>query len=165
MRKTAATMSLMLLFATGGVALERTHDESFDFSAVKSFAWIEEPGWKVNPVADRRVRSAVESELTDKGYQMIGADGADLLLDYRAAVRDRLQIDEVWRGRRLRGPVVRVWDVATYAEGTLLLDMLSADDRELVWRGTISGAISRETAEKRIKKAVARLLKKFPPGE
>ena len=164
MNRTVGAIALALLFAAAATAVERTWDESFDFSSVKGFAWVEEPGWKVNPLADRRIRSAVESTLEAKGYSITKPGSADLLLDYRAAVRDRLQIDEVWRGRRLRGPVVRVWDVTSYAEGTLLLDMLSPGEGDVVWRGSISGAISRETADKRINKAVSKLLKKFPPG-
>lgn len=164
MRRTVALLALALLGAVPAAAVERTWDESFDFSTVKTFAWVDETGYLVNRVANRRIREAVESTLAAKGYEMGDAADADLLLDYRAAVRDRLTIDETWRGRRLRGPVVRVWDVSTYAEGTLMLDMLTADD-ELVWRGIVTGAISPETAEKRIRKAVAKLLKKFPPGE
>ena len=165
MRAIAGLATLVLLGAVVASAVERNYDESFDFTAVKSFAWVEKPGWEVNPRADRRIRGAVESALAGKGLMMTAAADADLLLDYRAAVRDRLRVDETWRGRRLRGPVVRVWDVTSYAEGTLLLDMLTASDRELVWRGIISGAISPETAEKRIKQAVDKLLKKFPPAE
>ena len=164
MRRAWATITLALLFAGAATALERTWDESFDFSSVQSFSWVEEPGRQSNPVADRRIREAVEATLTAKGYSLGEPADADLLLDYRAAVRDRLQVDDVWRGRRIRGPVVRVWDVSSYAEGTLLLDMLTRDGDDLVWRGTISGAISRQTAEKRIRKAVTKLLKKFPPG-
>jgi hypothetical protein len=165
MRVFAGMVTMALLCAVAAPAVERNYDESFDFQAVKNFAWVDKPGWKVNPLADRRIRGAVESALAAKGFTMTAVADADLLLDYRAAVRDRLRVDETWRGRRLRGPVVRVWDVTSYDEGTLMLDMLTANDEALVWRGIVSGAISPETAEKRIKKAVNKLLKKFPPAE
>jgi hypothetical protein len=165
MRRWMGFVLLTLIGTVAAAAVERNYDETFDFSAVQSFAWVEAPGWKVNPVADKRIRSAVEARLSAKGYSLAEAGEADLLLDYRAAVRDRLRMDEVWRGRRFRGPSVSVWDVTSYAEGTLLLDMLNSNGDELVWRGIVTGAISPETAEKRIQKAVAKLLKKFPPAE
>ena len=44
MRRTIAALALALLFATAATAIERTYDETFDFSAVRSFAWVEKPG-------------------------------------------------------------------------------------------------------------------------
>ena len=51
-----------------------------------------------------------------------------------------------------------------YLNGTLVVDMLDQKSKELLWQGVAKGTISEkpEKREKRIPKAVAKLMKKFP---
>ena len=49
--------------------------------------------------------------------------------------------------------------------GTILVDILDAESRELIWRGTATAAISTkaEKNEKKLNKLVGKMFKKFPP--
>ena len=65
------------------------------------------------------------------------------------------------RGRLRRTGAVRV---ESYKEGTLIIDLVDAERRELVWRGTATGAVSDLTqAEKKLFGAVGRIFEAFPP--
>ena len=58
-------------------------------------------------------------------------------------------------------------DVHQYEEGTLILDFVDADAKELIWRGTATKALDSnptpEKIEKNIGNVVAKILAKFPP--
>jgi hypothetical protein len=54
--------------------------------------------------------------------------------------------------------------VRTYKEGTLIVDIYRAAEKELIWRGTVTGTVSENPQkEKNINKGVAKVFKKFPP--
>jgi hypothetical protein len=55
----------------------------------------------------------------------------------------------------------------TYTEGTLIIDAIDAETNQLIWRGSISGAIDNpENLHKKVMKAVEIIFRKFPikPG-
>jgi hypothetical protein len=56
--------------------------------------------------------------------------------------------------------------VRTYEEGTIIVDIYRADDKQLVWRGTVTGTISDDPKknEKNIVKGIAKLFEKYPPA-
>ena len=58
-------------------------------------------------------------------------------------------------------------DVYQYTEGTLILDLIEAKSKQLVWRGMAQGTIdenaSPEQRERRLNEAVMRMLANFPP--
>ena len=54
-----------------------------------------------------------------------------------------------------------------YDEGTLILDIVDAESRTLIWRGSaraeVSATVAPETREARVREAVRRILEQFPP--
>jgi len=55
--------------------------------------------------------------------------------------------------------------VRTYRQGTLIVDMYKADQKQLIWRGTVTGTISDNPQQvaKDIPKGIQKLFKKYPP--
>ena len=57
--------------------------------------------------------------------------------------------------------------VREYEQGTLLLDFVDPETRQLLWRGSASARIrpssSPEESQKRANEAVAAMLERFPP--
>ena len=84
-------------------------------------------------------------------------------------MRDRtIDILESWIAAGLgRWPAAADVRVASYEEGTLLLDLVDGTRNELVWRGSAQARIdpSRSPQERTelIRTAVRRMLEKFPP--
>ena len=58
--------------------------------------------------------------------------------------------------------------MSEYQVGTLILDVVLAHDRQLIWRGSASDEVypdlSPEAREKRIRSAVEKILAPFPPS-
>lgn len=57
--------------------------------------------------------------------------------------------------------------VSEYQQGTLLLDVVKADNKQLIWRGTATDEVypelGQEAREKRLREAVQKILAQFPP--
>jgi len=144
--------------------IETDFDRGFDFSKVKTYAIATQPPGPndplgVNPMNDRRVRAALDSELVARGYTRDTTGHPDVLVAYHAATRNRVGLQDWgygpgrWGSRRI--------DVNQYTEGTLVVDLVDAPNRQLVWRGSASGTIEPKEADKKIKKAVAKLMEQL----
>jgi Domain of unknown function (DUF4136) len=157
----AGCLGLLVAGLAGATTVKYDFDPEADFTAYQSFAWRDDVPGLPNPFADKRIRAAVAEELTAKGLTGTDRENADLILIYRAAARRELRADSTWYGPRW-GRGVRV---TSYPVGTLMLDLIDRQRGELVWRGTVSGVVTGdpEKNEKRIRSAIAKLLKKYPP--
>jgi hypothetical protein len=166
----------LALFACRSVHVHVDYDPEEDFSGYQRFAWY--PGSAdqsgnlavQNPLIDARVRQAVERTLTEKGFEKAGPGSADFYVAYHLSVESRLDTYTVDRyygryGWTMSIPETRV---DQYEEGTLVIDVADARDRELVWRGTGTRRIERsptpEETTQNVDRAVAEILDSFPPG-
>jgi len=135
-------------------------DETIDFSPWKSWAWKRPELPNESSIAEIRIRRALEEGFAAKGYTNVERAAADFLIDYHAAIGRELRLDEGWGfpGRR----DIRV---NSYAKGVLVVDVFERATGRLVWRGSVSDALASDPAkaDKKMGKAVAKLLKKFPP--
>ena len=172
-----AVLSLLL----GGCAtmdIATDYDPSADFSGFRSYAWMEtRPRPTADPRIDSgllesRVRGAVEAELAAKGYGKDEGGSPDFLVGYHAAVRDRLDVYTMNNSYGYRpGWGWGAADVYTYQyeEGSLVIDIVDAGSKQLVWRGRAQAEINRsagpEERDARIRESVRRILERFPPGK
>jgi hypothetical protein len=123
-----------------------------------------------NPVAARSVSYAVGQTLEAKGMKEV-AQGGDLLI-YGHFVRDeKLQFDTYgyttvgWYGW---GYSPAVTTARVIPVGTLLIDLVDASTKKLVWRGMVKDEIDAQLyPEEREKKAIGiakQLFADYPPG-
>lgn len=180
----SALLALALLAAAGctTVRVKTDHDPDREFSGLRTFAWLEPPlreqpkpetGEDVDPFAhntllDKRVRSAVEAELTGRGYAP-AAEGEtpDFLLRYHVILRDRTVSQPVFVGggyHRYPYSYSGYYGTYTYEEGTLVLDVIDPGSRQIAWRGWGRGRTGDEhLGAEEVKTYVAEILERFPP--
>jgi hypothetical protein len=95
------------------------------------------------------------------------SDTADLYIGYRSAIDEERRWD-AW-GTRAFGSGEASWTSSTIAVGTLFLDMYDPGTKELVWTGratkTIDPSSNHEKNIKNLDKAIAKLLKNYPPKQ
>lgn len=158
------------------VTVKLDYDKEANFAALKTFAWLPIP---VNPAAgvkealernslmDKRIRRAVEAQLTAKGYH-VNVNNPDFMMTYHIGVEDKIAVTDWgygygWRGW---GGPSRV-DVYQYQQGTLILDVIDSRSKQLIWRSFAQGAIDpyapTEKREQRLNDVVGRMLANFPP--
>lgn len=154
----------------------------YDFSAIRTLRLVSpaEPGsgdTRINsPLVEERIRNAIRDQLVAKGFTVIDA-AADANLTWQLGTRAGLESDRsgfsVGFGTFSRHSAVGIgygfpgYDVDSYDESVLTIDILQPVDNSLLWRGSdsrrlVDGATP-ETITETINDLVGRVLKKFPP--
>jgi hypothetical protein len=142
-----------------------------DFSKYKSYKWVQIQGAeKPDQIIDSQITLAIDKALAAGGLTKVTGDKADLYIAYQIAYTKEQQ----WTTYNVGGPYA--WRYgggtgmatsSTIAIGTVALDMFDPAAKELVWKGKASKTLSNEKdpakRQKNIDKAMAKLLKDFPP--
>jgi hypothetical protein len=176
-------LSLVLLLAGAGSALAQdvryNFDKSANFAVFKTYKWVAIKGaTPLSDLADRQVKSAVDDELATKGLTKSESDTADLYIGYQAAVgqeKEYTSFDTGWGygpgwhggGWYGGGGGMTSGTTSTIYIGQLALDMYASSPHSLIWRGVASKTLDTEAKpekqQKNLAKAVAKLLKNYPP--
>ena len=171
-----AVLALVIVPALGGgVALAQDVNVNYvpgtDFSKYKTYKWIEIQGAeKPDQIVDTQIKQAIDKVLGGKGFTKATGEAADLFIGYQVAVNQERQWNAyntggygAWRYGGGMGTATS----STIHIGTIALDIYDASAKELVWKGqatkTLSGEKDPEKRQKNIEKAMAKLLKDFPP--
>jgi hypothetical protein len=180
--KPLLALPLVLLLAGGGTAAAQdvryNFDKQADFSSFKTYKWVTIKGaTQLSELADRQVKAAVDAELTKKGLAKSDSDSADLYIGYQAGVgqeKEYTSFDTGWGygpgwggGWYGGGGGMTTGQTSTIYIGQLALDMYASSPKSLVWRGAASKTLDPkakpEKQQKNLEKAVAKLLKNYPP--
>jgi len=150
-------------------------DPEEDFSNYRSYAWLpgspEQSGNLAvqSPLIDARVRQAVDRTLKEKGFEKREQGQPDLYVAYHLSVESKLDVYTVDRYYGRYGYAVSIPEtrVSQYDEGTLVIDIADAREKELVWRGTgikrVQPSPQPEKTTEAVNRAVAEILASFPP--
>jgi hypothetical protein len=119
---------------------------------------------------DAQIKQAIDEALAGRGLTKADGDAANLAIGYQVALTQQQQWNTYSTGgygaRRYGGGMGTATSTAINI-GTVALDMYDAAAKELVWKGqaskTLSGEKDPEKRQKNIDKAMAELLKDFPP--
>jgi hypothetical protein len=169
-------------FAVAGgcsnMQISSDYDPGVDFSRLGSYGWLPDPRPPTgdprldSSLLDGRIRSAVKAQLAARGYREVSPDQADFLVTYHVALESKLDVDTMYRSYgygwgRGYGPVELDTVVREYEQGTLLLDFVDPETRNLIWRGSASAEITPDSTperrQERVNRAVAGMLERFPP--
>jgi len=140
-----------------------------DFSKYKTYKWVEIQGAeKPDQILDAQIKQAIDKVLGGKGLTKATGDTADLFIGYQVALNQERQWNAYGMGGAWRwGGGMGTATSSTIQIGTLALDMYDAGAKQLVWKGqatkTLSGEKDPEKRQKNLEKAMAKLLKDFPP--
>lgn len=178
-----ALFSITLFFLAAGAAVAQdvryNFDKDTDFSKFKTYKWVPmKNAPKVDDLLDKQIKEAIDTELAKKGLTRTDADTADLYLGYQVGVGTEKQFtsyDTGWGygpgwyrgGWYMGGGGMTTGQTSTIYVGQLALDMDDSKNHDLVWRGIVSKSIDPkakpEKQQKNLTKAVAKLLKNYPP--
>jgi hypothetical protein len=167
---TAATLTL-----AGTIALAQSvtydYDRTTNFARLRTYAWVRGTGVD-DELNHKRIVSAVDGQLAARGLREVppGA-GPDVLVSYHATFDTDLVVTgqssgAAWVGPRfgaIRTGSVRAHEVVI---GTLAVNLMDAQTRTTVWRGTatkdVSPKASPEKRDRNIENAVARIFRHYP---
>lgn len=156
------------------------YDKSTDFSNYKTYQFV---GWQkdsdkvMSEFDKKRLREAILAEMTARQFKLVESD-ADMGVSLYIVVDQKTSTTSYTnfyggagygRGRRVAGgwgsgSASTTYSESDYLQGTLVLDFLDEESKDLIWQGVATGTINEkpEKREKSIPKSVKKLMKKFP---
>ena len=123
----------LVFAACSGISVHSTHNPSVDFAALKSFDWLSTPPEIRNTVEDASMRDLLGAELASKGLWR-SKEKPDLLVAVHRTIEGSLNTRG--SGYEIRDGRIRTYELQ---EGTLVVDLIAAANKEGVWRGTATG--------------------------
>lgn len=124
----------------------------------------------LSPIVDRRIERAIERELMAKGFAKVEGQ-PDFRVTFNTTTKTRTEINDFGPPPFRRYPYSygygsRRLDIDEYEEGTFLIDIVDAGNKQLVWRGAYVkrlGWTAPDEAE--VQTIVSSILAGFPPGQ
>jgi hypothetical protein len=138
-----------------------------DFSKYHTYKWVEiQGGAHPNQIVDAEIKQAVDNQLASKGLTKTDSDKADMYIGYQIAVDQQKQWNAWGTGRGFGGGMGSATS-STINIGELVLDMYDPSSKQLFWTGhatkTIDPSSNQDKNMKNLNKAMAKLLKNYPP--
>jgi uncharacterized protein DUF4136 len=141
-------------------------DHSADFSRYRTFAFRRGTPAR-NDLTQRRIEDMITATLQTKGLTRVADERPDLRVFTHVILSRRQRIDYTTFGYGWRwGGGVTTATVTNIPVGTLIVDLVDTERREMVWRGRATDAIpaDREERIERLQTAVNMIFEGFPPG-
>ncbi|MEG9327006.1 protein of unknown function [Salinimicrobium catena] len=169
---TVALLFALVLTSCSSVKVATDYDQNVNFNQYQTFAFFK-PGIDKADISDldkKRILRAIEAELQQKG--LTKSDNPDMLVSIFTKTRENINIyNNNYAYGYGWGWHPWYWGsgyntVSSTTEGTLYIDLIDADKKELVWQGMGTAALAREVDRKqeRINEIVEEILEKYPPG-
>lgn len=171
-------MTTVLLLLAGvmtscnSVRVASDYDQQANFAQYNTYAFFK-PGIDKADISDldkKRILRAIEEEMAEKGFTK--SEDPDLLVSIFTKTNENINIYQNNMMGYGYGWGWHPWywgagqnTVNRTSEGTLYIDLIDADQKELVWQGMGTGALASDVdrKQKRINKIVSEILEKYPP--
>jgi hypothetical protein len=178
------SLALSLMMATSALCqdVRYNYDKDTDFSKFKTYKWVViKDAQQPDDITDKQIKASIDTQLSTKGLSKTDGDNADLYLAYQVAMTTEKQFTSYntgtggwgygpgWYGGGWYGAGggMTTGSTSTIYVGQLALDMYDSAHKDLVWRGSASKTLDPKAKpdkrEKNLNKAVAKLLKNYPP--
>ena len=158
------------------VRVAADYDRQANFTEYRSYAFFK-PGIDKAEISDldkRRILRAIDVEMQKRGF--VRSENPDLLISIFTTEQERVNVynNFGWGwgwgwgwGPGFWGPGGNFATVNTQTVGSLYIDLIDADRKELVWQGKGTGSLNNtnnvEKKEARIREFVAKILEEYPP--
>ena len=170
-------LTLVILFSScSAVKVAVDYDRKVDFKKYKTFAFYKTGIDKaeISDLDKKRILRAIESELSLLG--LVKSENPDMLVSIFTKSREKVDVNQNnnfgygfgwgWNPWMWNGMNNNSMNISQYTEGTLFIDFIDKQKKELVWQGVGTGALKIQNLEKkeaRVKEFVKEIVSRFPP--
>ena len=172
---------LLIVFAScSSVRVATDYDTKVDFNKYKTYAFYKTGIDKaeISDLDKKRILRAIETELTLLG--LTKSSNPDMLVSIFTKSREKVNVNQNnnfgygygfgwgWNPWMMGNGMNNNVNISQYTEGTLFIDFIDKQKKELVWQGVGTGALktqNREKKEARINEFVKEIVSRFPPGK
>jgi hypothetical protein len=164
---------------TSGPKTRIDYDRSADFSVYRTYGFPKETGTDrggYSTLVTSYLKSAMSAQMEARGYKY-SEEHPDLLVNFYMNTRDRTEIRPDARASLgygyygYRYGLYSAWPLydedrtVTYKVGTLNIDIVDAEKKQLVWEGVAEGRVSEEELQNpkvAINAVVTELMRQYP---
>lgn len=159
------------------------YDPTAPYADYKTYAWNPAPPGPEqapairNPLIREQVVAAVDREMSKKGFTQVKPEATpDFLVSVHGWSQGRVEVTNygyAYGGAYTYGygpyrpvAVAPATEVHSYTDGTLLLDLVDAKAKKLVWRGTAQDTFTNpdlSAVKRSVDAAVTELFQNYPP--
>lgn len=177
---TLAVAALGLGGCASGPEIRGDYDKSADFGKYRTYGFVAQTspdgGSEYRSLALQMLQKAAAREMEARGYRL--ADSPDLAINFQGKLEEKVDVESApapyygpgWGYRGWYGAPYGGWggtEVTThrYNVGTLVMDIVDREKRQVVFQGGIEGVVTKEMRENReasINNAVAGIFTKYP---
>jgi hypothetical protein len=161
--------------ATSGPKTRVDYDKAADLSVYRTYGFPKETGTDrggYSTLVTSYFKSAVSTQMEARGYKY-SADHPDLLVNFYMNTRDRTEsrpdLASGYYGYRYGlysgWPMYDDQRIVTYKYGTINLDVVDAEKKQLVWEGVSEGRVTDEALTNQkatINAVVTELMRQYP---
>ena len=164
---------LLSFFSCSTVKVSTDYDTTVNFDNYKTFAFYK-PGIdkaKISDLDKKRILRAIESELLSLGFSK--SVNPDVLVSLFTKSRTNVDVNQNnlgfgwgWNPWMFGGN--NNISINQYSEGTLFIDILDRENKELIWQGKGTAVLKGENPkdrEERINLIVKEIISRFPPDK
>jgi len=183
--KTIKFLSLFVVTAfavsCASITVNTDYDEAVNFTSYKTYGFLKDGIDKaeISDLDKKRIMKALDTELAAKG--LTKSDKPDMYVNFFTKATKDVNVNNFggyggwgygfggWGGYGWGGGP---WgwggnytSVSTQTEGTLYIDIIDANKKELVWQGIGNGVLTqnRDRKQQRISEFVNKIVAQFPP--
>lgn len=171
----AFTISIVIYLAgCATIQVDSMQENAADFSAYQEFAFLPGPAPaaasdpRVNSITLRMVQENVREVLLQRGFTEVEDTQADFLVTPSAHVEREIEAGSYGWSPYVHYPgswglYWGSYPAREYPRGTIIIDIIDAATRQLVWRGWAEMRGADLTDPARIREAAEKTLARFPP--
>lgn len=185
MKKSICNLAMFLLLvylAACGPSLKVSsdYDRTADFARYKTFSLYKSDSFPgaISQLNQNRIVSAIRNEMIKKGYSETTGN-PNLLVNPVAIVKDKVAVSSntnyygyggfyrpYYWGAGSGFSSSTNYNVEHYKDGSLVIDLIDAATRKLIWQGVGNSEIDKplKDPDTQIPKAIQQILAAFPPG-
>jgi hypothetical protein len=177
-----ATLALAALAITGctsGPDIRADYDRAADFGKYRSYGFVAQAGTDegdFKSLSTQMLQNAASRQMEARGYTR--SDNPDLVINFKGQLEEKTDIESTpapyygpgwgyggWGGAYWGGWGGTEVTTRRYNVGTLVMDVVDREKRQVVYQGGIEGVVTREMMQNReatITAAVEQLFSKYP---
>lgn len=171
-------LSILIFSGCSSIKVSNDFDPSFSFNDVQTYAILYKSKEYSNTLTDERIMTGIDTELKQKGYTKANRKNADLYVVFHTDVQNKTKIVQDYQyigvspyrygrhygyGGMMAVPTTRSYN---YDEGKLIVDILDAKEKKIVWRGVATDSLKNlKTPEERVQyinEVMASIFKTLP---
>lgn len=164
-------LALLALGSCSSIQVSTDYDSSVNFSQFKTYAYLKSgiDEAKISDLDKKRILRAIDEEMLAKGFTK--SDKPDVLVNLFTETQQNVNVNSYYGGWGYRSWGWTPWmygpgynSISVNSEGILYIDLLKAENKELIWQGKGTGYLTPNKAKKeqKIKEFVNKILAELP---